>query len=75
MMCDELARRDGGNIQVTRSGRMMLDPLAEVVIGMFMAIGIGGGQLMMNILRDGKRCQRQQDAHETDRETDSQQTT
>lgn len=37
----------------------MLDPLAQVVIGMIMAIRIGSGQFVVNILRHRERrdCQ------------------
>lgn len=34
---------------------MMLDPLAEVGVGVFVPIVVGGCQLMMNILRHSKR--------------------
>jgi hypothetical protein len=34
---------------------MVLDPLAEVSIGMFMSIVISRRQLVMDILRHGKR--------------------
>lgn len=40
---------------------MVLDPLTEVGIGVFMAVVIGGRQLMVHILRDGKRGQSEQD--------------
>lgn len=40
---------------------MVLDPLAEVGIGVLMAVVIGGRQLMVDILRDGKRRQAEQD--------------
>jgi len=34
---------------------MMLNPLAQVVIGVFMAIRVRRSQFMMDVLRDGKR--------------------
>lgn len=34
---------------------MVLDPLAEIGIGVFVAIMVGCRQLMVDILRDGKR--------------------
>ena len=74
MMRDEFTRRNVGDIKTTRSRRMMLNPLTEIVIGMFMTVGIGSGQFMMDILRDGKRRKSQQDTHETDREAGLQQT-
>jgi len=61
-----------GNIQIARSGRMVLDPLAEIVVGMFMAVDVRGGQFMVDILRNGKRGKHQQDVHEPDRKTDFQ---
>lgn len=40
---------------------MVLDPLAEVGIGVLMAVVIGSRQLVVDILRDGKRGQSEQD--------------
>jgi hypothetical protein len=34
---------------------MMLDPLAEVGVGVFVPIVVGSRQLVMDILRHGKR--------------------
>ena len=50
----------------------MLNPLTEVVIGVFMAVGVGSGQFMMHVLRDGKRGKRPQQKNETDRQAGSQ---
>lgn len=46
---------------IQRSGSMVLDPLAEVGIGMLVAVVIGGRQLVVDILRDGKWRQAEQD--------------
>ena len=48
---------------------MVLDPLTEVCIGMLMPIGIGRRQFMMNILRHCKRCDREQQQNQSDRQT------
>jgi len=71
-LADELAGRELRNIKIQRSCRMVLHPLAEIVIGMFMAVQIGGGQFMMDILRNGKRRKGHEDRNETNREADSQ---
>jgi len=47
---------------------MVLNPLTEIIIGMFMAVGIGSGQFMMDFLRNGKRRKHQQDTHQANRE-------
>lgn len=39
---------------------MVLDPLTKIGIGVFMAVVIGGRQLMVHILRDGERRNDQQ---------------
>jgi hypothetical protein len=40
---------------------MVLDPLTEVGIGVFVAVVIGRRQLVVHILRDGERGQSKQD--------------
>jgi len=40
---------------------MMLDPLTEIGIGVLVTVVIGRGQLVMDILRNGKRGQTEQD--------------
>jgi hypothetical protein len=48
--------------QVERPGRMVLDPLAEVSIAVFMAVCIGRCQFVMDVLGDGERgqCQKEE---------------
>ncbi|MDP1769014.1 MAG: hypothetical protein Q8L74_09460 [Nitrospirota bacterium] len=46
---------------------MMLHPLTEVGIGMLVPIVIGRRQLVMNVLRHGKRSNGQQEQNKTDR--------
>ena len=52
---------------------MVLDPLAEVGIGVLMAVVIGGCQLVVDILCDGKWCQTEQDNEHRQRETPAEQ--
>ncbi|MEY4528823.1 MAG: hypothetical protein RL768_2542 [Nitrospirota bacterium] len=40
---------------------MVLDPLAEVGIGVLVTVVVGRSQLVMHILRNGKRRQAEQD--------------
>ena len=47
--------------QVERPGRMVLDPLAEVSVAVFMAVCIGRCQFVVDILGDGERGQCQQE--------------
>lgn len=55
------------NIEVERTGRMMLNPLAEVGIGMLVPVRIGRRQFVVDILRDGKRRQREKQQDEAER--------
>ena len=57
------------NIEVERTCRMMLYPLAEVGVGMLVAVCVGGGQFVMNILRDGKRREREKQQDKTEGES------
>ena len=47
---------------------VILHPLAEVGIGMFVAVVIGGGQFVMDLQRGGKRRHREQHAGEEQRD-------
>ena len=40
---------------IKRPGRVMLHPLAEVGVGVLVSIVVSRSQLVMDILRDGKR--------------------
>ena len=64
---DQLTGDQNRRAGIQRAGRMVLDPLAEVGIGVFVAVVVGGRQLMMHILRDRERrdCQEQQHEHST----------
>jgi hypothetical protein len=46
---------------------MMFDPLAEVVVGMFMPVVVSRRQLVMNILRHGEWGNREQEEDQADR--------
>jgi len=68
MMSDKFAKSQPWNILIERSRRVMLHPLAKIVVGVFMAVAVGGGQFMMDILRDCERRKCQQQDNKTDRE-------
>ena len=63
MGTEEFERGTGRAANIKRAGRMVLHPLAEVGIGMFVSVRISGSQLMMDVLGDCKRgqCQKKQD--------------
>ena len=46
---------------------MVLDPLTEIGIGVFMPVCIGGSQFMVDILSHRKRSQRQQEDNQAER--------
>ena len=52
MMSDDFAECQSWNIKIERSRRMVLYPLAEIVVGMFMAVAVCGGQFVVDILGD-----------------------
>jgi hypothetical protein len=47
----------------------VLDPLAEISVRVFVPVRIGSGQLMMDVLGNGKRRQRQQDSDQGEGES------
>ena len=63
MGTDELECGTWRAANIKRTGRMVLHPLAEVGIGVFVSVRISGSQLMMDVLGDCKRgqCQKKQD--------------
>jgi hypothetical protein len=54
-----------GHIDIERAGRMVLNPLTEVCIRMFVPIRIGCGQLMVHILGNGKGSDGEEQQNET----------
>lgn len=47
----------------------MLNPLTEVGIGVLVTIMVGSSQLVMDVLRHGKRGNRQQEQDKADRQS------
>lgn len=66
--CTDGKNRSAG---IERPGRMLLYPLAEVVIRMFMPVRIGGSQFVMHILRNGERREGEQQAHKPGNDAES----
>ena len=52
---DKLLCGEERSPDIERPGCMVLDPLAEVGIGMLVAVVVGSSQLVMDILCHGKR--------------------
>jgi hypothetical protein len=71
MMLNQLTEGRPRDIKIERSRRMMLNPLAEVVLRMLMAVCVGGGQFMMHVLRNGEGRQGHEQEDETDRQANS----
>jgi hypothetical protein len=61
MGTDELECGTGRATNINRAGRMVLHPLAEVGIGVFVSVRISGSQFMMDVLGDRKwrQCQKE----------------
>jgi hypothetical protein len=54
-------RFDDRNVGLVGAGRMVLDPLAEVGVGMLMAVMVRRSQLVVNRERGRERGERQED--------------
>ena len=65
---DQLTGDQNRRAGIQRAGRMVLDPLAEVGIGVLVTVVIGRRQLVVDILRDGKRGQPEEDENHPQRE-------
>lgn len=70
-MLNQLTTGRPRDIKIERTRRMMLNPLAEIVVAVLMAIGIGGGQFMVHVLCNGKGRQRHEQEDQADRQTSS----
>lgn len=70
-MLDQLTEGRPRNVKIERPSRMMLHPLAEVVLRMFMAVGVDGGQLMVYVLRHGEWREGHEQEDEADRQPSS----
>jgi hypothetical protein len=71
MMLNQLTEGRPRHIKIERARRVMLNPLAEIVVGVFMAVCVGGGQFMMHVLRNGEGRQGHEQEDETDRQANS----
>jgi hypothetical protein len=61
----------GRTTEIDGAGRMVLHPLAEVCIGVFVSIRISGSELMVDVLSNGERGQHQKQGHQPKREAAS----
>lgn len=71
MLFDQLAEGRPRDIKIQRSRRMMLNPLAEIVVGVFMTVGVGGSQFMVHVLRHGEGGQDHEEENDADRQASS----
>lgn len=58
-MTDGLPDGENRPAKINRTGCMMLDPLTEVVVRVLVTVGIGGGEFVVDVLRNGKGRERQ----------------
>jgi len=61
LLSDKVTDGESRKIQINRPGNMVLNPLTDVGVRMFMTICIGSSQLVVNILSDSERRQPQDD--------------
>ena len=71
MMLNQFAECRLRHTEIKRSCRMMLNPLTEIVVAMLMAVGVGGSQFMVHILRNGEGRKDHEEKNQADRETGS----
>lgn len=64
-VCEKRAGR--GCVTDQRVARVILHPLTEIGVGMFMPVVVGRRQLVMNLQRSGERRHREQHARENKR--------
>lgn len=60
-LTDDVASGQSWKIKINRTGDMVLDPLTDIGLRMFVTIRIGSGQLVVDILSHGERSQTQDD--------------
>jgi hypothetical protein len=71
MRLNQLTESRLHHVKIKRASRMMLNPLTEIVVAMLMAVGVGGSQFMVHILRNGERRKDHEEKNQADRETGS----
>jgi hypothetical protein len=62
LLSDNIAHGEPWHIEIDGSGNVVLDPLTNIGVRMFMTIRICRGQLVVDILSDGERSQPQDNA-------------
>ena len=67
MKADDVECGTGRTTEVDGAGRMVLHPLAEICIGVFVSIRISGRKLVVDVLSNGERGQRQQKGDQPER--------
>lgn len=70
LLQDEFTENQSWDINIERSGRVVLNPLTEIVVGMLMAVCIGRGQFVMDVLGNCKRRKGQQQHDKSGGEAD-----
>lgn len=66
-----LAERRPGYIKIEGTRSMVLNPLAEIVIAVLMAVSIGGGQFMLHVLCNGEGRKGHEEENQTERQAGS----
>lgn len=70
LLQNECTENQAWDIKIERSSRMVLNPLTEIVVGMFMAVRISRGQFVMDVLGNCKRRKGQQQHNKNGGEAD-----
>lgn len=64
---NQITGSQAGRITIDRTGDVVVNPLADIVGRMFVAVGVRGGQRVVDVLRNGKRRKGQQEDDQADR--------
>lgn len=63
---DDVERGTGRATKIDRTGRVVLHPLTQIGVGVFVSVGISRSELMMHVLGYGKRSQCQEESDEAE---------
>ena len=69
MRPDDLERRTRRTAEIDRTRRVMLHPLTQVGVRVFVPVRISRSELMVDILSDGERSEGEQNKNQAQRES------
>jgi hypothetical protein len=70
-MADQFPGRKEGSAKINGTGRMVLDPLTDVVVRVLVSVRVSGGEFVVHVLRHRKGSEDKQHPHERGNDADS----